>query len=102
MKIADIVYSPYYGCGWSGQGSTRGERKILATDPEIVEAVRNLDPRKAYELAKAKIPDFYWSDFEGNGKLELYETIVGSIIKITEFDGYEKVEELYDDDYFQV
>ena len=99
-KVA-VLISPGYGAGWSTWG-----RQELAYDKRVVEfwfEHHNENPNKINGVKELfKSWGYGYVYFGGWCQIELAWVPVGSIIRINEYDGFEELIYLEEDDYFVV
>ena len=91
-KVA-VLYSPGYGAGWYTWGDLPDDALF---DPDMVEAVLAEDYARAEAISKRKWPDAYTG---GIKQMEVEWVPIGTAFRLTEYDGYERVE-FYDPSNF--
>jgi len=87
-----VLYSPGYGAGWY---TWNGANTDCLFDPDIVALVLANRHDEIDDLAKTKWPDMYLG---GSENLKVEWVPVGSLFKIREYDGSERVEIMDIDD----
>lgn len=96
-----IVYSPHYGAGWSTWASEE-QRETLIFHPAIVNMVLK---NKQSEIDKSWMKKNLGEEFAdvylgGVDDLCVEWVPIGTALRITEYDGWERVETYDADDYF--
>lgn len=96
--MSKIVYSPGYGAGWS-TWNTNFSAAELCFDEELAELVDNEKFEEAAKCAEAKWPGVYTGGLK-KARIEYMEP--GTMFRITEYDGYERIEYQHDTDWIVV
>ena len=84
-----VLYTPSYGCGWYSSNPEHGREMIF--DKRIAEAVNAKQYKLAAKIAEESYPGCCTAGAEN---LQITWIRPGMVIEITEFDGYETVEEV--------
>jgi hypothetical protein len=91
-KIA-VLYSPSFGAGWY---TWNREYPDMVFDPMLVRMVEKEEYDKALTYATMRWPDAYFGGLED---LRVKWVPVGTLFRITEYDGNESIELKESDDW---
>lgn len=96
---AGLVYSPCYGIEWVRFGNNKSEyAKLLMYDEVLVKAVLDEDNDAFKDRAKAICEEYNVEVYIQNVRnLSVYFIPEGRAFKIESHDGYERIEEIYEE-----
>lgn len=103
FKAREILYSPGYGSGY-GSWILHERVQELVEDPVLIQLVKDgkhSEDREPSELFRARIVELVGEDYVClSGVHQLQVMTVDRPYRITDHDGYERVEECYDEWFF--